>query len=117
MKVNFAYERPLAAAPPATRATRAATTAQTDPESQPSPTPAIGANDAAIDAAVEAANQSMRSVATNLQFEKDTVSGRIVVRVIDGETHQVLRQMPSDEMLSMSHALDRLQGLMVRLKV
>ena len=117
MNVEFAFPRPVAVGLPATGSARAAAPARPDPEPRPSPAPDISASDAAIDAALEAANQSMRSIATNLQFEKDTVSGRIVVRVIDGETHQVLRQMPSDEMLSMSHALDRLQGLMVRLKV
>lgn len=70
-----------------------------------------------VDAAIKAANQSMQSVATNLKFEKDTATGKTVVRVIDSETQQVLRQMPSEEMLAMSKALDRLQGLMVHLKV
>jgi len=70
-----------------------------------------------VDVAIEAANRSMQAVATNLKFEKDNTSGKIVVRVIDSETQQVLRQMPSEEMLSMSKALDSLKGLMVHLKV
>ncbi len=70
-----------------------------------------------LDDAIARTNASMRSVATNLQFEKDSSSGRTVVRVIDSETQQVLRQMPSEEMLAMSKALDRLQGLMVHLRV
>ena len=79
------------------------------------PQPAAGTVE--VDAAIEAANQSMRSVATNLKFEKDTTTGKTVVRVIDSETQKILRQMPSEEMLAMSKALDRLQGLMVHLKV
>lgn len=79
------------------------------------PQPAAGAVE--VDAAIEAANQSMRTVATNLKFEKDTTTGKTVVRVIDSETQKILRQMPSEEMLAMSKALDRLQGLMVHLKV
>ena len=70
-----------------------------------------------LDDAIARTNASMRSVATNLQFEKDSSSGKTVVRVIDSETQQVLRQMPSEEMLAMSKALDRLQGLMVHLRV
>ena len=70
-----------------------------------------------LDDAIASANASMRSVATNLQFEKDSSSGKMVVRVIDTETQQILRQMPSEEMLAMSKALDRLQGLMVHLRV
>lgn len=70
-----------------------------------------------IDAAIEAANRSMQNVATNLQFEKDLSSGKVVVRVIDTDTQQVLRQMPSEEMLAMGKALERLKGLMIHLKV
>ena len=80
-------------------------------------TPALQPSAPQVDAAIEAANRSMQAVATNLKFEKDNTSGKIVVRVIDSETQQVLRQMPSEEMLSMSKALDSLKGLMVHLKV
>ena len=40
----------------------------------------------------------------------------MVVRVVDSETRKVIRQMPTEDMLAMSKALDRLQGLMVHLK-
>lgn len=88
----------------------------TPPAPAPAP-PAVQPSAPQVDAAIEAANRSMRAVATNLKFEKDNTSGKIVVRVIDSETQQVLRQMPSEEMLSMSKALDSLKGLMVHLKV
>ena len=116
MKVDHAYERPLAVAHAAARAARPSSPGAAVTLPAPAPQPASEVDGPALDAAVEAANRSMRSVATNLRFEKDTVSGRIIVRVIDGETQQVLHQMPSDEMLAMSRALDRLQGLMVHLK-
>jgi flagellar protein FlaG len=41
----------------------------------------------------------------------------MVVRVIDSETQKVLRQMPSEEMLSLAKAMDRMRGLMIHLKV
>jgi flagellar protein FlaG len=91
--------------------------ADTAPKPVPASAPDEATVNAQVDAAIRAANQSMKSVATNLKFEKDSDSGRIVVRVIDSDTQQVLRQMPSEEMLAMSKALDRLQGLMVRHKV
>ncbi len=83
----------------------------------PVATPALQPSAPQVDAAIEAANQTMQSNATNVKFEKDNTSGKIVVRVVDSETQQVLRQMPSEEMLSMSKALDSLRGLMVPLKV
>lgn len=119
MKVELSIERerppmPLVNVGKAGRATAPAT---------PAPEPAISntgdhERDAPqIDAAIAAANRSMRNVATNLQFEKDLTSGKVVVRVIDTDTQQVLRQMPSEEMLAMGKALERLKGLMIHLKV
>ena len=71
----------------------------------------------AIDAAVKSANAAVRQMNTNLTFQTDDSTGRVVVRVIDSETQKVLRQMPSEEMLSLSKAIDRMRGLMIHLKV
>lgn len=118
MKVEFSPDQSLVGVRPARAPARPAPPADPAPAAaQPQAAQDPSAVDAQVDAAVSAANQSMRSVATNLKFEKDSDNGKIVVRVIDSETQQVLRQMPSEEMLAMSKALDRLQGLMVRHKV
>ena len=74
-------------------------------------------NKAAVQDAVKAANETVRQVATNLKFETDESTGQTVVRVIDSETQKVLRQMPSEEMLSLAKAMDRMRGLMIHLKV
>ena len=50
---------------------------------------------------------------TNLQFSVDEDTGRTVVSVIDSETRQVVRQIPSEEVMRMARALDRMQGLLV----
>jgi flagellar protein FlaG len=115
MKVDYAIDRmitpsargeaPARPAPPAPAAVNAAAAAAAPPTEQQ------------LDSAIKVANESMKAAATNLQFERDADSGKMVVRVIDTDTKAVLRQMPSEEMLAMSKALDRLQGLMVRLKV
>ena len=123
MKVELSIERERPANPIVNlgKAGRVAAAAAANP----APAPAPAATDAGdperdaprIDAAIEAANRSMQNVATNLQFEKDVSSGKLVVRVIDTDTQQVLRQMPSEEMLAMGKALERLKGLMIHLKV
>ncbi len=113
MRVETANEMQPATATPVSRPRRVA------PVDQPhdlEPHPGL-AHEEHVDKVVAAANLSMQTVATNLKFEKDSSSGKTVVRVIDSETQQVLRQMPSEEMLAMSNALDRLQGLIVHLKV
>jgi flagellar protein FlaG len=112
MNIDIVKEATLPQVTAATRRPRA----EHFPAAEASP-PSTPAGSAEVDAAIEAANHSMQSVATNLKFEKDTTTGKTVVRVIDSETQQILRQMPSEEMLAMSKALDRLQGLMVHLKV
>ena len=118
MKIDSTTERPapVTQTPPRVRIApdHAATSALDAKAVNPKPAPA---DPAQVDAAIDAANQSMRKIATNIQFEKDASSGQIVVRVVDTETQQVLRQMPSEEMLAVGKALDRLQGLMVHHKV
>ena len=120
MKIDSVVDRPMVEARqargpgPVTPAAKPAI----DPAHSPQAAPAgLAASESEVDAAIHAANQQVQTVATNLKFEKDSTSGKLVVRVVDSETQQILRQMPSEEMLAMSKALDRLQGLMVRHKV
>jgi flagellar protein FlaG len=68
---------------------------------------------AALDAAVETANRAMGGLAHSLEFSIDQESGKSVVRVVNKETGQVIRQFPTEEMLSIAHAIDRLQGLLI----
>ncbi len=39
--------------------------------------------------------------------------GKVVVQVVDARTQTVIRQMPSEELLAIAKALDRVQGLLV----
>jgi len=52
----------------------------------------------------------------NIEFSLDDDTGKVVVKVIDVTTKEVLKQIPSEEMLAIAKALDRLQGLLVRSK-
>jgi len=36
-----------------------------------------------------------------------------VVKMVDTETEEVLRQFPSEEMLAISKSIDRMQGLLI----
>jgi flagellar protein FlaG len=38
------------------------------------------------------------------------------VRVVDTETKQLIRQVPTEEMVAISHALDRMTGLLLAQK-
>ncbi len=66
---------------------------------------AAAANEAALKAAREQANQALAGNSRELAFELDDGSGRVVVKLIDTRTNEVLRQMPTEEMLAISRAL------------
>ena len=67
--------------------------------------------------ATEKINQAVKMLASNLTFSVDEDTGLNVVKVIDTETDEVIRQIPSEETLAIAKALDQLQGLLVRDKV
>ncbi len=64
--------------------------------------------------AVQQLRQVVAPVARSLQFSVDDATGKTVVRVVDAATQEVIRQMPSEEVLAVARALDRLQGLLLK---
>lgn len=69
-----------------------------------------------VDSAVKAANEFMSTVNNSLQFSIDKDTGTSIVRVIDKNTQELIRQIPSEEMLNIAKALDTITGLLVRQK-
>lgn len=67
--------------------------------------------------ATESINKLVQQFDRNLQFTVDEDTGVNVVRVVDTSTKEVIRQMPTEEMLAIAKALDKLQGLLIRDKV
>jgi flagellar protein FlaG len=75
-----------------------------------------GARDEQLQQAVDSVNKFIEPAARNLEFEIDAQSGRTVMKLVDKETGSVLRQLPTEEMLAIARALDKLSGLVIRLK-
>lgn len=71
-------------------------------------------NPSSLKQATEKLNQAMRMMASNLQFTVDEETGIDVVKVVDSDTKEVIRQFPSEEVLAIAKAFDQLQGLLVR---
>lgn len=71
-------------------------------------------NPSSLKQATEKLNQAMRMMASNLQFTVDEETGIDVVKVVDTDTKEVIRQFPSEEVLAIAKAFDQLQGLLVR---
>ncbi len=77
---------------------------------QPAPPPET---EESVRAAVAAINRAAKALNNSVQLDLDSDSGRAVVRVIDSETGQLIRQIPSEEVLELRRALDRIAGLLI----
>ncbi len=69
-----------------------------------------------IDQAMAQVKGALPAVAQNLQFSLDEDTGRTVVKVVDSGTNEVIRQIPSEELLAISKALDMFSGLLLKQK-
>ena len=65
-----------------------------------------------VQQAVEQIQRVVPRVAQNLQFTVDKETGKTIIRVVDSRTEEVIRQIPTEEILSIARALDRMQGLL-----
>lgn len=54
---------------------------------------------------VEKLNDHVQQIERDLQFSIDDSSGRTVVRVVNSQTEEVIRQIPSEEVLRISRNL------------
>ena len=69
-----------------------------------------------LNQAIKATKDFVGSINSSLDFSVDEDTGSVVVKVIDKETKEVIRQFPSEEMLSIAKALDSIKGLLVKQK-
>ena len=61
-------------------------------------------------------NDFVKPFNSALQFNVDDSTGQTVVKVIDADTKEVIKQIPSEEMLALAKALDQLKGFLVKQK-
>ena len=66
--------------------------------------------------ALEALKQAVPSKSSALTFSLDDSSGEAIARVVDGETGELIRQIPSKELLEIAHAIDKMQGMLLKQK-
>lgn len=69
-------------------------------------------SDAEIAAMVKELNAAMQVVNTNLSFSVDSVTKKTVVRVVNAQTQEVIRQIPPAEMLRISERITELLGVL-----
>ena len=52
------------------------------------------------------------NLAQNLRFSIDSDTGKTVIKVVDAQTDEVIRQIPSKEAIEIARTLDKVQGLL-----
>ena len=65
-----------------------------------------------VEAAVGEANKTMKAIDAAIRFEVDPETKMTVIKIVDTANNTVLRQVPTQEMLEIAQALDRMQGLL-----
>jgi flagellar protein FlaG len=79
-------------------------------EALPAARAALAAQD--LERTMRKLNATMAAAQRNLSFRVDEGSGRTVITVVDAATHEVIRQIPSEEVLALSQALEAASGLL-----
>ncbi len=64
--------------------------------------------------AVQATNAFVKPINSEIQFSIDKETGTTVVKVTNVATREVIRQIPSEEMLNIARALNKIQGLLLK---
>jgi flagellar protein FlaG len=56
----------------------------------------------------------LRGTTSRLEIEIDSDSNKAVIRILNGESGEVIRQIPAQELLDLAKHLDEPKGLLVR---
>jgi flagellar protein FlaG len=100
---------PLTTSLPAPQATNSGPRIASNPQPETQPTVATGN---LVQQAVEQIQQTTEKLAQNLQFSIDEDTGITVIKVLDSQTQEVIRQIPTEEAVSIARTLDQVKGLL-----
>ena len=67
-----------------------------------------------VASAVDKINQVIQASSQGVEFSINNDFNRLIVKVVDQQTNEVIRQIPSEEVLEIARSLDKLQGLLIR---
>ena len=67
-----------------------------------------------VNAAVDQLKSFVKEAQRNLDFSVDDSSGQFVVKVMDGDSGKMIRQIPSEELLRLSEQLDNMRSLLFK---
>lgn len=68
----------------------------------------------ALQAVVDTFNGYIPMAENHLVFSIDEDRGKVVIKIVDSTTQDVIRQIPSEQALEISRSLDNLRGLLLQ---
>lgn len=66
--------------------------------------------------AVDKINEKVQQVMRDIKFSVDEKSDRVVIKVIDQLTKEIIREIPPEAVIDMAQQLDRAQGVLIEEK-
>ncbi|PAU54360.1 flagellar protein FlaG [Pseudomonas indica] len=78
---------------------------------------AAGVSRGQLEDAVSSIQEFVQSVRRDINFSLDDGSGRIVVKVTDAASGDVIRQIPSEEALKLAESLSEMRSLLFKTQV
>ncbi|TFW18628.1 flagellar protein FlaG, partial [Massilia arenosa] len=64
--------------------------------------------------AVDKLNKSLKQSSSDLLFSVDSDTDKVIVKLVDQNTKEVIRQIPSPEALELAKSLDSAQGRLIK---
>ncbi len=116
MNINPLNNAAPPVAEPAPGRTAPASAGKATPAQAAAAKPAPATSDDVRRAASQVNEALQRTASSDLQFSVEGENKQVVVRVVDSQTKEVIRQIPSEEMVAISKAMDNLSGLLIQQK-
>lgn len=66
--------------------------------------------------ALDKINEKVQQVMREIKFSIDEKSDRVVIKVIDQSTKEIIREIPPEAVIDMAEQLDRAQGVLIKEK-
>ena len=90
--------------------------AQPRPEVQAVQQPTAPQEQENLEQTLQGAQEAAEAAGANLQFTIDKDSGKTIVKVVDTQTSEVIRQIPSEELLALARSMSKTEGLLISQK-
>lgn len=66
-----------------------------------------------IEQAVSEINKTLQAMSADIEFSIDSDTDRTIVKVVNPQTKELIRQIPTEEALAISKSLERIEGLLI----